>query len=799
VVGLVSLLSVVGAGPARAAFPGRDGDLVVASSGGLELVSPATGAASSICTSVVLCGRPAQPHFSANGRAIAFVDTTSGRPVVIASDGSCLWCLLGTRLTALTGSELAFVAGSRVVTLAGNGLWSLSLTGIDDVGPPTSGAGRIRPLVSGVVGDAVWSSRGLVAFVRRGWVWVGRPGDRRFRRLARGGSPSWSPDGTRLVFARGGYVWVVAVGGGAVRRLVSGSAPAWSPDGRQIAFIGLGGAVEIIGVGGGPSRQVGSAQGMALDWQPLPASASRACTPPPGAKVLASSSEAIVYSVGSNAEEYGPHVYGCLKAVDRPQRLRNNGDAYFRHFVAVRLAGRFAAVEVEAGKPPGVGYSATLFDLSNGAAESLGPGAGGPAGPPMPCSTALPPLTGGAAWCLAGFGLDSVALDSSGFAAWRQTTTVLGPEPINAVSCPLPSLCIADDRSGDSLSSTNPAGGKAAWSMTSISPTYGPTVTQVTCPSTSLCLGLGFPSHVLDYTDPSSGTSGWAQSAIDPQNVLQTLSCPSVSLCVATDVGDVLTSTDPTGGPGAWTTTPIRQSGVGLFAYDMSCPSVSLCVATAPNGDILSSTNPTGGGKAWTTRPIDQVTLEAISCPSVSLCIAAGADGILTSTHPTGGAGAWTLTPIDPGSAITSISCPAVTLCVATRGGSILTSTDPTGGVGAWSQVSVDPGSAITSISCPSISQCVAGDQNGNVLTSTDPTAGANTWNIAAVDTPACASQPAGQCTYDQLYLLDYQGTRVVDSAPLGDGNLIDNVTLGGDSLALSWTHGGTQESAQLN
>lgn len=105
--------------PASAAFPGSDGDLVVATGTGLELVAPGTGAASSICTSVVLCGHPAQPSFSPNGQAIAFVDATSDRPVVVAADGSCLWCLLGARLTSLTGSEAAFTPGGR----GGDGRW----------------------------------------------------------------------------------------------------------------------------------------------------------------------------------------------------------------------------------------------------------------------------------------------------------------------------------------------------------------------------------------------------------------------------------------------------------------------------------------------------------------------------------------------------------------------------------------------------------------------------------------------------------------------------------------------------
>jgi Tol biopolymer transport system component len=193
------------------------------------LVAPGTGAARSICTSVVLCGHPTQPHFSPDGRAIAFVDTTSRRPVVVAADGSCLWCLLGAPLTIVAGSEPAFTPGGQGVTVVRNGLWRISLTG-----------GAARRLVKGRVDGAVWSSRGVVALVRRGWIWVGRPSRGKLRRLARGSAPSFSPDGMRLALARDGSVWVVRVADGRQRRLVRGRRPAWSPNGRQIAY-GRGG------------------------------------------------------------------------------------------------------------------------------------------------------------------------------------------------------------------------------------------------------------------------------------------------------------------------------------------------------------------------------------------------------------------------------------------------------------------------------------------------------------------------------------------------------------------------------
>jgi WD40-like Beta Propeller Repeat len=759
--GVVVAAIGVGAPPAWGAFPGRDGELAVATGNGLELVEPATGIASLICSDVLLCGRPAQPAFSPNGQAIVFVDRTSGRPVVVAADGSCLWCLLGAPLTGRIGSEPAFMPGGQGVTVVRNGLWAVSLVG--------RGA---RRLLKGPVDGAVWSSRGFVALVRGGWIWVGRPGRGALRRLARGRSPSFSPDGARLALARNGYVWTVRVADGTQRRLVRGGAPAWSPDGRQIAYIAAGGTVEIVAARGGPPHKVGSVRGAALDWQPLASSARPVCKPPRGSTVVASNREAVVFSPR-------PLVFsGCLKALGRTQLLLDWTNCYCGPVMAVRLAGRFAAIQSGSGKAPSVAENDTLFDLSSGNATPLA----------------------GVSWDSSNghivYGLDSLSLDLSGFAAWRETTRPV-PAGIGAISCPSASLCVADDRAGNILSSTNPTGGESAWNSTGVlsSPASG----GFSCPSISLCAAVGV-SSVLTATDPSGGASAWMTAPIGGYPDLGAISCPSVSLCVAGGGGPniltILTSTDPTGGASAWTTASIPYGG---RLSGVSCPSVSLCVATTNSEDVFTSTNPTGGASTWTKTTVDPGgSLNAVSCPSVSLCVAVDTAGnALASTNPGGGASTWTTANIDPGHAVWAVSCPSVSLCVAVDlAGNVLTSTDPTGGASAWARTPIDR-AYLTAVSCPSVSLCVTGDELGNIMTSTDPTGGANTWTSAAVDIPGCSPQST-PCISEQLYAHDDQGTRVVDTAPPGSGNSIGNVILDGESLMLSWTHDGTQRQLAL-
>ena len=85
------------------------------------------------------------------------------------------------------------------------------------------------------------------------------------------------------------------------------------------------------------------------------------------------------------------------------------------------------------------------------------------------------------------------------------------------------------------------------------------------------------------------------------------VSCPSQGLCVAVGTNNLIaSSTDPTGGSSAW---HVVYAGEGPWPktenwppitsrarqiQSVSCPSASLCVAVTDQGNIYSSTNPTG-------------------------------------------------------------------------------------------------------------------------------------------------------------------------------------------------------------
>jgi hypothetical protein len=87
----------------------------------------------------------------------------------------------------------------------------------------------------------------------------------------------------------------------------------------------------------------------------------------------------------------------------------------------------------------------------------------------------------------------------------------------------------------------------------------------------------------------------------------------------------------------------------------LSCPFVSLCVATGGRG-LETSTNPASG--VWTGMTVPGAGgLGGISCPLISLCAVGDVAGhVLTSTDPAGGPTAWTSTLADPISCATTPS-----------------------------------------------------------------------------------------------------------------------------------------------
>jgi hypothetical protein len=318
------------------------------------------------------------------------------------------------------------------------------------------------------------------------------------------------------------------------------------------------------------------------------------------------------------------------------------------------------------------------------------------------------------ALCVAVDDAGSIVESASG--SWHVTR--VGVSSLHAVSCPSIVLCVAVSGSGAIVSSTNPSGGAGAWTTVTLAQAYD--LSAVSCPTVALCIAIDRDTgRVLASTNPTGGAGAWSVVFADPGNVftgpgplVSAVSCASSSLCVAAG-GVVLTSVTPSI-PGSWKVTrfsiPGDQSPYALMG--VSCPSASLCVATDLLGTILSSTNPTGGAGAWHAATVVRSrsyptpfspTLGAVSCPSVSLCTVAVHDA---SAGLIGGLG----------------DCGSARCLPRLDDGGVFVSTTPTGAASAWSPIKLDTPNSISGLSCPSVSLCAAVDEAGN-LTVGAPTA----------------------------------------------------------------------------
>lgn len=432
VVGALLVGAPVWAGSARAAFPGRDGLLAVQplTGPGIVLINANGRAARRLCAepadvcSVPSPGRLVRPQWSPDGGALmigkrALAEDPNEGFEVIYPDGSCLDCLEpfdGWADAVFTSNPTLLTA----VTVPPDNRAALVEYGVDGL--------RRSVLLSGAVSDPVWSSRGELALVRGGWIWVGSP--RTLRRVARGSAPSWSPDGSQIVFDRRGWLMLGAVHGRSFRRLVRGSAPAWSPGGRSIAFFDRRHRLSLVPAAGGRVHKVGGVAGLTVDWQPLPATPPARCLTPPGSTVVASSDSAII-TASAGQSPYYPYPAGsaemsCLRADGRERLL--SSDTQFRYSTGVgptevALAAPYAAFAGTAfnSHDQTMVSSANVFDLRTGLRVSDRGGEGS-----MCLDQSSPPCASS---------IDQLVLGSDAVSAVHTTVRDATCEPVQAPNC----------------------------------------------------------------------------------------------------------------------------------------------------------------------------------------------------------------------------------------------------------------------------------------------------------------------------------------------------------------------------
>jgi hypothetical protein len=135
----------------------------------------------------------------------------------------------------------------------------------------------------------------------------------------------------------------------------------------------------------------------------------------------------------------------------------------------------------------------------------------------------------------------------------------------------------------------------------------------ISCPSATVCVAVDRTGRVVTSTDATADAPEWVTTDVDGTTPIDAISCPSAQLCVAVDSdGNVLTSRAPTAGASAWATAnvdpnPDVEAGYALDA--ISCPSITLC-------------------GSWAFRRVDdRHQIAGISCPSTTLCVAVDSAG----------------------------------------------------------------------------------------------------------------------------------------------------------------------------
>jgi hypothetical protein len=281
-----------------------------------------------------------------------------------------------------------------------------------------------------------------------------------------------------------------------------------------------------------------------------------------------------------------------------------------------------------------------------------------------------------------------VSTDPFGQGRW-QVSRIPG-QSVLQMTCPSVSLCVASTYDPASLYiSTDPAGGAATFTATPIDLGAGPTdrLQGVSCPSASFCVAVDTGSRIFTTNDPSGGPAGWSARTIpgpfgQPMDGFSAISCASTAMCVVSlalsreDPGRIALSTDPAGDASAWTISALpahADSNSQVILQSLSCPTASLCVAGTQHS-LVTSTTPAAG--VWTVDPgLTQVSWAW--CESATLCFASGdvvgvnpinKSLLLMSTDPA--AGRWSSTPVDPEFLPNAVSCPSPSQCIAVGSGS---------------------------------------------------------------------------------------------------------------------------------
>ncbi len=271
-------------------------------------------------------------------------------------------------------------------------------------------------------------------------------------------------------------------------------------------------------------------------------------------------------------------------------------------------------------------------------------------------------------------------------AAWKKASIPGSPRVDSVygrafvgVSCSSNSFCAVVDSYGAILVSKDPTGGRSAW-VRAFSDPDTISLNAIACIATALCVASNSEGDVVSSLDPGASDSHWTVSHITSRRhpePLLAVACPSLSYCIAvSSEGHAYFTDKPGESRASWSQVQIDTDSAvfGDNAYgneltSLSCPSTSLCVASDADGNVLSTTRPTQKQPWNSITPFGEKvpsSTAAISCASVSLCAYVDQSEAFVSHDPTGDQSAWQglAHPVPGGYSFSAVGCAAPDFCM---------------------------------------------------------------------------------------------------------------------------------------
>lgn len=292
------------------------------------------------------------------------------------------------------------------------------------------------------------------------------------------------------------------------------------------------------------------------------------------------------------------------------------------------------------------------------------------------------------------------------------------------LACPSDALCVAAAQNGAIFSNDAPGSSGASWTATRVGSSD---LTAVTCPTDAFCAAAGAEGMIFTTLSPQDSSPAWTSHRIDDSTVT-TLACPTTTLCVAgTSDGALWVSRTPTSDK-TWQqvfSDPSQeyecyhyaQHGAGCqpFIVAVTCPTGSLCVATDDAGSLYESASP-GTAGSWTPLVSGETppssAYDAIACSARTECVATTPDGTTTAFDPTRRAPQLQTAAIAH-NALGGLSCTASNDCFAFDDAGNLYSSSTPSEQSSWT-LARSANTALTAVDCAASSTCYAVDSNGD-------------------------------------------------------------------------------------